>query len=1069
MSAKSSRKFIGSPQWLESEVDPGAWQRGLGYFRDGLVDSVETIVLSDGQFGLLGRCHGSRGAVYEQDIAFYPRRGGVDLSGECTCPVEYNCKHVVAVVLEWQRREFHGDAKALDALDQWLEKISPSSPKQPDVRDDALIYLVERRERAPGRLDVIVNVAKPRADGKGWTQGRPVAVSTFYGAWSRPRYMVEADRVIAALLQAVAAENGGMGGLVGAVGGLAIQQMVATGRCFLASNREQPLKPGPVQALGVSWSQGEGAFRATVKLEDGGELLDVDPPMYLNRERGLVGLAECPAGLDAERLRALIQAPPVPEARAAEVARRLGLTVPSLPTPVPLQRWTVGGPPVPILTVDFDPRVPQFAVARPRFVYGEQRVEPGGESVILRDEPSGLVKIERDLGAEEKALLQLASFGLVPLHGRNDQLVLPGWKQDSALRDAWFAWIDQQSTRLEEAGWQVELVEHQGLTISQADRIYGEVEESDNDWFSLRFDLEFDGWVMPLLPLVTELLAHYRPGELPEHLYLNAGQGHFVKVPSARIEPILATIIELYDRVDGDTLTLPRPDAGRLDDLDGVPIQGATSLRKLAARLRDFSGLKSVKLPPTFKGSLRGYQQHGVEWLQFLRENGFGGILADDMGLGKTIQTLAHLAVEKRAGRMKHPCLIVAPTSLMSNWRREAEHFTPALKVVILQGPDRFERLAQVETAQLVLTTYPLLPRDREELLSRQWHYLILDEAQQIKNPKAQAAQVARRLKAAHRLCLTGTPMENHLSELWAQFDFLMPGFLGEHEDFRRHYRTPIEQHNDGEKLQRLIRRTAPFMLRRTKDRVAAELPPKTEVLRSVALGEKQAMLYESVRLTMEKKVRQSIANRGLARSHIIVLDALLKLRQVCCDPRLLPAGTRGAKAAGSAKLELLFDLLPELIEEGRRVLLFSQFTTMLGLIEHEVNRRGIAYTKLTGQTRNRDEAIERFRSGAADLFLISLKAGGVGLNLTEADTVIHYDPWWNPAVEHQATDRAHRIGQDKPVFVYKLVAEGTVEERILALQERKQRLAEQVQGEGRGQDQSPIDEATIKALLASL
>ena len=1064
-------EFCRSPQWLASEVDEGTWRRGLGYFQDGQVDEVDAVQTTESNLVLLGRCSGSRGAQYEQHIAFMAFGDVVELDGECTCPVGYNCKHVVAVVLEWQRQMLYPDQSALDPVDDWLEAFAGSESGPADDRQEALLYLIRQQARNPNTLEVSFSVAKPRASGVGWTRGRAAASSTLFDHWSTPHYLGRQDEEILSLIRASAPMNSASNVLSGAAGGLALLRMAATGRCFLDDDgdRDQAIQPGPARALRIDWQRQDGGFKLDVAIEGGGLMLDLDPPSYLDLDQLLVGLVQCPEGLDASRVLALSRAPLVPKDRAASVARRLALAVPTLPTPVPVERVDVAGPPQPILTVDFDPRVPQFAVAHPRFAYGDQRVDPGGDAILVRDDELGLVRIERDLGAEEQALAQLEDFSLVRLHGRNDQFVQPGWKQDVALRDTWFAWIDQQRPRLEQAGWQVELVEHQGLTISQADSIHGEVEESDNDWFSLRFDLEFDGWVMPLLPLVSELLEHYQPGALPENLYLNAGKGHFVKVPSARIEPVLSTILELFDQVDGDSLALPRPDVGRLNDLDGVPIQGATSLRKLAAKLRDFSGLDQIKLPTTFKGSLRDYQQQGVNWLQFLRSHGFGGILADDMGLGKTIQTLAHLSVEKRAGRMKNPCLIVAPTSLMSNWQREAARFTPGLKVIVLQGPDRFDRFEQIEKANLVLTTYPLLPRDRDELLARQWHYLILDEAQQIKNPKAQAAQVVRRLDAQHRLCLTGTPMENHLSELWAQFDFLMPGFLGEHQDFRRHYRTPIEQHGDGEKLQRLTCRTAPFMLRRTKDLVAAELPPKTELLRTVALGDKQAMLYESVRLTMEKKVRQSIANRGLARSHIIVLEALLKLRQVCCDPRLLPAGTRGAKAAGSAKLELLFDLLPELIEEGRRVLLFSQFTTMLGLIEKEVGKHGIAYTKLTGQTRKRDAAIERFRSGEVNLFLISLKAGGVGLNLTEADTVIHYDPWWNPAVEHQATDRAHRIGQDKPVFVYKLVAEGTVEERILALQERKQRLADQVHGQGRAQDQPPIDEDTIKALLASV
>ena len=330
-----------------------------------------------------------------------------------------------------------------------------------------------------------------------------------------------------------------------------------------------------------------------------------------------------------------------------------------------------------------------------------------------------------------------------------------------------------------------------------------------------------------------------------------------------------------------------------------------------------------------------------------------------------------------------------------------------------------------------MLTTYPLLSRDHEALEAQPWYYLILDEAQQVKNPQARASQVVRSLKTQHRLCLTGTPMENHLGELWAQFDFLLPGFLGDQKRFTQYYRKPIEQEGDQTRLQRLSRRTAPFMLRRTKDHVASELPPRTELLRTTALNAKQATLYESIRLTMEKKVRDAVARKGLARSHITILDALLKLRQVCCDPRLLQSEKHETHGIHSAKLELLLEILPELLDEGRRILLFSQFTTMLGLIQRELEDRGIAFSKLTGQTRKREAAIERFRSGQADVFLISLKAGGVGLNLTEADTVIHYDPLVEPRrggtghrsrpshwpgqarVRIQANHRRHRRGED--------------------------------------------------------
>ncbi|MBL3591216.1 MAG: DEAD/DEAH box helicase [gamma proteobacterium endosymbiont of Lamellibrachia anaximandri] len=344
----------------------------------------------------------------------------------------------------------------------------------------------------------------------------------------------------------------------------------------------------------------------------------------------------------------------------------------------------------------------------------------------------------------------------------------------------------------------------------------------------------------------------------------------------------------------------------------------------------------------------------------------------------------------------------------------------------------------------LLITTYPLLLRDQDRLLVQEYHLLILDEAQAIKNPKAKVGAIARQLNARHRICLTGTPMENHLGELWSLFDFLLPGLLGEEHQFRRCCRKPIEKWGDEYQADRLRRRIRPFLLRRTKQAVAPELPPKTEILRTVELGETQRELYEDIRQNMYQRVRKEVAEKGLSRCGILILTALLKLRQVCCDPRLISPEERGRIEAGhSAKLELLMDLLPEMIEEGRRILLFSQFTSMLGLIEQALQAAGIDYVLLTGNTRDRTTPIDRFQAGKVSLFLISLKAGGVGLNLTAADTVIHYDPWWNPAVERQATDRAHRIGQENPVFVYKLISEGTVEERIQIMQERKQALAD--------------------------
>jgi len=414
------------------------------------------------------------------------------------------------------------------------------------------------------------------------------------------------------------------------------------------------------------------------------------------------------------------------------------------------------------------------------------------------------------------------------------------------------------------------------------------------------------------------------------------------------------------------------------------------------------------------------------------------------MGLGKTLQTLAHILTEKNAGRLDLPVLVMAPVSLMGNWHREAARFAPELRVLVLHGNQRHRGATRMGQYDIVVAPYSLLLRDSERWQAQHWHLVVLDEAQNIKNANSHAAKIVSRLTTRHRLCLSGTPMENHLGELWSLFNFLMPGFLGSQARFKALYRTPIEKHNDTERADKLRRRLTPFMLRRHKRDVAADLPEKQIAISSVELGDGQADLYETIRLSTAKTVRDALSNKGLAQSQIQILDALLKLRQVCCDPRLVPVPA-AQKVKQSAKLDLLMELLPEMIAEGRKVLLFSQFTSMLSLIEEELEKRGMAWTKLTGQSQNRDEIIGRFTSGAVPLFLISLKAGGVGLNLTQADTVIHYDPWWNPAAENQATDRAHRIGQTQRVMVYKLVAQGTIEERILDLQERKAALAESI------------------------
>jgi superfamily II DNA or RNA helicase len=647
---------------------------------------------------------------------------------------------------------------------------------------------------------------------------------------------------------------------------------------------------------------------------------------------------------------------------------------------------------------------------------------------------------------------------------------------------------DELFPQLKENGWQIETdPSFPFQPIKDIGEWYANIDNeatSGIDWFDLEMGVEIEGKRINILPHIVRLLRNPNIRSTMDNdnlsdeevIYTQLEDGRYLPIPAKKIQFIARTLIELYDfnaLTNDGRLRLSTWQSAQLAELEHAMTAsqlrwfGSSQLRELGNKLRDFKMIEKVILPDSFNNTLRPYQEDGVSWLQFLRDHNLNGILADDMGLGKTIQALAHIMVEKESGRMVGPVLVVAPTSLMTNWKSEAARFAPELKVLILQGNERKESFDLIGDHDLILTTYPLLSRDKDILLNHHYHLLILDEAQVIKNPNTMAHRIVQQLRAKHRLCLTGTPMENHLGELWSLFHFLMPGFLGDNKKFTQTFRKPIEKRQDQDRQQALTRRVRPFMLRRTKEEVVSELPAKTEIVQHIELLPTQRDLYESVRLAMHSKIQMEIEERGLKRSQIVILDALLKMRQVCCDPRWLKIDS-AKNVKESAKLQFLIDTLPEMIEENRKILLFSQFTSMLALIEIELKKLNIPYVILTGQTKDRQTPINDFQSGKVPLFLISLKAGGTGLNLTAADTVIHYDPWWNPAVENQATDRAYRIGQDKPVFVYKLVTVGTVEEKILDMQHYKAALFAGV-FDGNASASSPITPEDLEALFEPL
>ena len=727
-------------------------------------------------------------------------------------------------------------------------------------------------------------------------------------------------------------------------------------------------------------------------------------------------------------------------------------------------------------TVNYDGHRSSLRASAPDWV--SSVTQPDGQTAILR----------HDAGAENAAAQQLRDTGLSSLQANSAWRFLLNLKSREAasgsgpdrwfpdpgrvpVDEFWFQFRGEMVARLEGLGWRVTVDDNVGHRVFDADPTQWQsaLEPSDGGWFSLSVGFEVAGERHDLLPILAGLLESDFLEETLDrpnngHVYAPLPNGDALRLPVGRVRRILQHLAALLDPKFPERTRLHTLDAASLAGLEGMGLTPPPDLAELAGKLRDFSGIAAVALPLGVQATLRDYQLGGFHWMQFLARHGLHGILADDMGLGKTLQTLTHILTEKQAGHAGgKPVLVVAPTSVVPNWRAEALKFTPSLRVLVLNGVERKKYFRSIPHADLVLTSFSLLQRDIDKLRGVAFHMVVLDEAQNIKNPRAKVAQAACKLEARHRLCLSGTPIENHLGELWSLMRFLIPGFLGSEEAFNTRFRKPIEKDGDAERNEVLKRRVAPLILRRTKDQVAKELPPKTELVHLIELHTDQKDLYETVRATMDKRVRQAIAARGLGQSQIVFLDALLKLRQICCDPRLLPEEFSNHVRA-SAKLDFLTNLLELLIEEGRHILLFSQFTSMLALIEEHLIHANIPYLKLTGASKDRGKLVEDFQTGKIPLFLISLKAGGTGLNLTAADTVIHYDPWWNPAAEAQATDRAYRIGQDKPVFVHKLLCQDTVEERIHQLQQEKGKLAAGILA---GADlAATLDPATVRALL---
>ena len=871
---------------------------------------------------LYSQVQGSASEPYQQRITIAPHR----LDGECSCPVGFNCKHVAASLLCWideQTTAPSADDQTLRAVNRWLQRMVDRSrqgthaSEHHEPGEPLLFYQLGESSLSQHQSGITLQILQSRLLKRGG-YGKETPYR-YHGHYHHPDWVTPADRAILEL--AVGRHNDFTYRTLtieGDIGHLLMGKLIATRRCFWGEHREAPLSRGEDSTLDFDWQSDElDLLRLQVSLagSDSWQLIPADPPWYVDRHTLQAGqLRQVPAVV---QLQDLLAAPPLPAAHAQAVSNYLAARLPeaSLPLPREPDFVRVNVPPKPLLVLqsrDDSPDIRDF-FASIRFRYDdyvlpfagmeadtslEGKTADGRSLVLKRDllaETRHVVDFGKRFAEFESAMASDPNF-----FSRADRK--PRSHDVQSIARCWQQVLDAQPD-LERSGWRVQTREPFDLNFDSVTRIEATVSETASNWFDMALKLEYDNQSFDLLPLVIDWL---QSDQKEQSILLQARDGQWLEIAPEVFKPVADTLLELFDDPSREhRLSLPRQRAATLDSLDsqwqqmGVDVswRGASELFETAARLADFDGIEPVTLPDTMQATLRHYQHDGVAWLGFLADYGFNGILADDMGLGKTVQTLAHLLHERSIGRLTAPTLIVAPTSLLVNWQREIARFTPTLSSAIWHGTDRKARGIRIDKVDILITSYALVTRDIELLDAENFGCVVLDEAQSIKNPTAKVTQALKTLRVPRRICLSGTPMENHLGELWSLFDFLMPGFLGSRKHFNRYFRNPIETHGSLERQNRLTTLVRPFLLRRRKEQVASELPPKTEILREVTLEGAQARLYESIRVSMERRVQQLLRERGVARSHIEMLDALV---EAATD--LLPPGACQARygAAGS-------------------------------------------------------------------------------------------------------------------------------------------------------------------------
>lgn len=1025
--------------YIKQQAKPGSWRRGYGYFRENQMQNIQLD-----RKGVVAKVKGKFKESYTTRLLFSPEK----VEPKCDCPLEEVwCKHAVAVALEAVKRHLWEQYYDVPAEDDLVEHPTDFEGVyrfylKPDKNPKPRHASVKIEDRRAGKIVHNVETVLRKAvehvqsseEGFNKTEMRELAVlkHVLANAKGKPDHgwyqipVAAADQLMQLLSQVEEVCNPQGQRLIFESDPLFLLLSVnvsMAGNVLVSLHwiRQEPYDAYPLEEL---------------------TMIGRDVPWGILKQR-VYPLSNTLSSLPKDLTKSSFT-----DIRDADGGKFMYEVLPQLRKQVDMDLADVvhqldlkKKPPKKVVTLELMDEATLKIRASLEFSYDGVKVPFSKKApdtpyvMVVKKDKEKIYWVKRDIKEEHDAYQRLVDGGMEPL--QTNHLFAEGDDAIDFYNNTLKHLLEQEVDP-----WSVKTENDLSMLKGSEDPLLlrGRIEfDQSVDLFILRLDCVIGEKVMSL----DEVRRYLSQGK--KYFFLK--DKGYVEIPLVGILQLTKTL-QAFDaeNLEEDAYKIQTYRAGLITELveQGVQLDLSKKFQQFWSVISSQTSMEDVPIPASVRAELRPYQKAGFNWLWFLYSYGLNGILADDMGLGKTLQTLVMLQHAKEVdGQM--PSLIVCPTSVVFNWINEINKFTPDLNVVNLTGSDRHEQYKKIKEADAVITSYALLRRDIRALKEYQFRYAILDESQNIKNQESQTAQASKALQAAHRLALSGTPVENRLMELWSVFDFLMPGFLYDQVDFQYRYVSPIEERGNRDAERRLKKQIFPFMLRRLKQDVAKDLPPKIEAVQYCQLTENQRELYLEWLDKTRDEVFSQVNEKGMQGATTSIFAALLRLRQICCHPKLMGEDLSGGLTE-SGKFEALTDMIEEVVSEGHRILLFSQFVEMLKIVRAWLDKKGIKYEYLTGETRDRHVMVDRFNNDdSIPIFLMSLKAGGTGLNLTGADYVIHYDPWWNPAAEDQASDRAHRIGQKKTVFVYRLITKGTVEEKIMKLQERKRDLVDSI------------------------